>query len=466
MSKWQSSRERREFLDIFNAATRVLNGDTYRHDPVTRNYTQTYLGRLWFRRESSKYPLHPAVFNAMEFARPNDWQCLLLEWPHRGETDANRIAYTPSEKYGEQDRQLITSIGKYLTRHFPALHDHEIRDLVARHTMQGSIEITNDQNAMIDAVTNGPRSCMSHSFDIIGTDGETYHPYQVYHPSYGWGMAIRKEGGQILGRCLVFEKDETKCFVRSYKRNRDECSHSGVDEAIEAYLKSLGYTKNSSWPDDARVVKIETRDGKYLMPYIDGGTQNVRDHGGHFTITRYGELEAASTGGLISRHDATCSCCGDDCNEEDGIYVGRYRDEFIGPCCSDSYTSVIGRRGEEYYVHEDNAVYVDGTYYDEDFLSDNSIVEDVHGDYHHTDNVTYVESADAYYPSDDDDICYAEDSGRYELREDCWECEESGNWYTDAVDFVEIEGNKYHPDNAPDTDTPDMFDKESNNAAE
>jgi hypothetical protein len=39
------------------------------------------------------------------------------------------------------------------------------------------------------------------------------------------------------------------------------------------------------------------------------------------------------------------------------------------------------------------------------------------------------------------------------LRDDgCWQCEESGNWYTDSVDYVEVDGSKYHPDHAPATD--------------
>ena len=73
------------------------------------------------------------------------------------------------------------------------------------------------------------------------------------------------------------------------------------------------------------------------------------------------------------------------------------------------------------------------------------------GDYTHSDNAVYIHSADEYYHCDDDDICYAEDSGQYELRDDCWQCTESGNWYTDDTDSVEVDGELYHPDHAPES---------------
>ena len=50
---------------------------------------------------------------------------------------------------------------------------------------------------------------------------------------------------------------------------------------------------------------------------------------------------------------------------------------------------------------------------------------------------------------------HAEDTGRHELKEDCWQCTETGNWYTDNEDYVEIDGDKYHPDDAPEIEADD-----------
>jgi hypothetical protein len=117
---------------------------------------------------------------------------------------------------------------------------------------------------------------------------------------------------------------------------------------------------------------------------------------------------------------------------------------------------VYGRSRHEYYVPNNEAVRVDGEYYDSDYLSDNDIVELHDGDYAHSDNAVYVESEDAYYHCDDDDICYPEDSGRYELKDNCWLCEGSGNWYTEDTDNVEIDGDLYHPDHAPESDQAEL----------
>jgi hypothetical protein len=35
------------------------------------------------------------------------------------------------------------------------------------------------------------------------------------------------------------------------------------------------------------------------------------------------------------------------------------------------------------------------------------------------------------------------------MTEDCWRCNESGNWYTMDEDSVEVDGESYHPDHAP-----------------
>jgi hypothetical protein len=96
-------------------------------------------------------------------------------------------------------------------------------------------------------------------------------------------------------------------------------------------------------------------------------------------------------------------------------------------------------------------VRVGDDFYDEDFLSDNEIVELEDGDYAPMDDCVMI--GDDWYLTDDDRICRPEDSDDYYLTEDCWQCEESGNWYTDATPSVEMDGSLYHPDHAPEQTT-------------
>jgi len=75
----------------------------------------------------------------------------------------------------------------------------------------------------------------------------------------------------------------------------------------------------------------------------------------------------------------------------------------------------------------------------------------VDGEYCHRDDVVYIDSEDNYYGCNDERICLAEDTEQYELRDNCWMCAHTNRWYTDAEAFVEINGDKYHPDCAPET---------------
>ena len=345
----------------------------------------------------------------------------------------------------------MTTIGKYLTRHFPDAPSNLIRDIAAQFTYGGTTVITKDMDVMVHAVINGPRSCMSNSFDIECYDRKERHPYAVYDPDLGWSMAVRTDtDGTVLGRCLVHENaDGDKGFVRSYKRERDYASHSGADEAIEAYLQSQGYAKWRGWPDHVRIMRYPLRREGYLMPYIDGGNQHVEEDGDTFSISSYDGYEATSTSGLINGYTCTCDDCGEGMDEDDSYSIGYHGDSRVGSCCIDNYTHVYGRRGDEYYVNSDRAIEADGEWYDSDYLSDNSIVELHDGEYTHHDNAMYIESEDAYYHCDDDAIVYAEDTNQHELKDNCWCCAESGNWYTDDEDNVEVDGELYHPDHAP-----------------
>lgn len=463
--KFANLREASTFWrDWFDPVIRILSGDTYSHVTLPngrRDYVQRYAGRSWFIQQHRRHTLHPAVVKMLELYKPADWQRVVLEWPHKALTDPNRLAYTRDEKSamheGDSDKKaLVTSIGKYLTRHWPDVPSDLIRDIVAQYTYGGAITITTDSKRMIEVVNGGPRSCMSNSFDIECDDGVDRHPYAVYDPSLGWSMAIRAEGDEVLGRCLIWTDPDDpaeKGYVRSYKRERDERSHSGADEAIESYLNGRGYTKWRAWRHGTPLMKYPLRRNGYLMPYIDGGVQRVTDDGDEFTIDDSGEFDASNTSGTINSHEYTCEDCGAGFNDGDGYWVGIHDEHHVcDSCCNDHYTYCYSRRGNQYYIHNDDVTEVNGESYDTDYLDDNNIVELHDGEYEERDNAVWIESSDEYYHCDDEDICYAEDSNQHELKDDCWQCEESGNWYTEDTDYVEVDGDKYHPDHAPETD--------------
>lgn len=447
------------FTELVTDLARILRGgaenyEWYRRDDGEYRLRQRWQdcpAREWHCREQIKYPLHPAVEKALASNhRPYDWHLLTLEWPHVSETDSTRIAYTRDERAGNADRQTVTTVGKYITRHFPDMPDHEVRDIVGLFAAGDSCKFVYTMAEMLHHLLNGPGSCMAKDFGMRCEDGVRRHPYEVYDPKYGWHMAVFVRNGETLGRALCMRDNDAGYYVRSYRR-ADNFSHS--DERLEAWLESQGYSKQDYWERDTKLALYKANGGEILAPYIDGGHQYVDICGNHLEISSSGEYECNNTGGTASGGGEECNDCGDRFSEGDGYWVGRYEDNQVcQDCCDHNYYYAYGGNGNQYYVHSDNVVHVGDSVYDGDFLSDNGIVELENGDYASMDDCVCVN--DEWYETDDNRLCYAEDIEEYALKDDCWQCGESDNWYSDDTQaVVDADGNMYHPDHAPEQET-------------
>ena len=416
--------------------------------------------RYWIIREFDKYPVHQIINAAIKLARPKDWNQLLLEHPHESQGDRSKIAYTQNEAKGQKDIQTVTSVGKYLNRHFD-LPDHTIRDLVSRYGSAARFQFVHTTAEMIYHLHRGPKSCMVWSTDhgIKCDDGVTRHPYEAYDPKFGWHMAVRIEGDNTMGRalCMTSPMDGVKYFVRSYLRPSNESSYSQTDDGMDTWLREQGYTKEGYWREGEKMAYHPARDS-FLAPYIDGGERcvAVNERERWLEIDGNGSWICENTGGYATNNEEDddrfeCACCSDWTDDNDGYWIGRSEDTRVcESCLNNEYTYVYGRRGNQYYVHQDNAVYVDSQseHYDEDYLADNEIVCLENGDYEHMEEA--IEINGDWYTIDDERICRFEDTDEYGLTEDGWQCVQSCNWYTDdCTDWVEIKGERYHDDYIP-----------------
>jgi len=194
----------------------------------------------WHAREQLQSPLHPAIVKAINEHHlvPIDAQQLVLEWPHVSE-DTLRLAFTRSIEHGALNRQTLTSVGKYLTRHFPDAKSNVLRDIASLYTVSGCEFTDRTTEAYILAVLDGPSSCMRWSDQ--DRDDLSTHPYQVYGPELGWHMAIHRIDQKIWGRCLCLEHGDRKIFVRSYHGDPLGQQYSQSDVGLEAWLKEQGY---------------------------------------------------------------------------------------------------------------------------------------------------------------------------------------------------------------------------------
>ena len=439
----------------------------------------------WVRRYgrmSHECPTHPVVVRMYKNWRPLDWQQLLLEWPHVSRMDPTRLAYTPSQKYGEGDRQLVTSIGKYLNRHWPHVPDHLRRDAVASYTFD-EIRIVRTTPEIIQGIEEGPRSCMQSGYGSIpfttsdrarmiawfkDRDSEEprwgRHPYSVYSPALGWGMAVRVNGSEFLGRALVLETGNVKCFVRTYGRRSADEDQSSSDHVLEQWLQNQGYEFVGAWPQGARLLRLKHPDGGILAPYLDGNIQKVSiGDAHHLRIDEDGDLSCTDTFGQAEDVDdgdySACERCGDRTSDGELTTVTRHEDlQVCEDCVTRYYTHVRGDTGpssawrnyREYYVQDDQAAELQcGSYSIDTEHPPEDVVQLEDGDWAEADDTVCIDGE--YYLSEDEDICELANKWcdeTHALKNDCWQCEGSKKWYheDDTDDQVEVDGDYYHRD--------------------
>jgi hypothetical protein len=403
------------------------------HGLGNTNYPREHQ-RGWHVSMQHKHALHPAIPQAVKLARPYDWHQLVLEYPYVSETDPSRLAYTRDERAGIANRQTITTIGKYLARHFD-LPDHMIREIAAQYS-GATCKIMNTMPEMLDVVRNGAKSCMT----MIRCD-DSEHPYQVYDPELGWSIAVRMDGTTYRARALIYTEPETDTayFVRSYNKAEDPNSYSQRDDLLEAWLVGQGITKRDGW--DGAVMRYIANGDAFLAPYLDGSDKNVEITSGVrrlMTVTSGGEYEFDRQDGTPTPSAGDCECnnCGDNFNEDDGHWAGANGDDHICEYCArEHYTYAYTRHGNQHYIYSDDVVYVESQreYYHDRYLGENNIVRCVDTDeYEHTDDAVYLERESEWYSSGSDAIVYCDHSSEYELIDNCVElCGEKGWAHSD-----------------------------------
>jgi hypothetical protein len=393
--------------------------------------------REWFNREVQQANLHKFVIKAIEMARPDQWQHLMLQWPHMADNaagDYTRVAYTRDERAGIANRQVVTTLGKYLRAHFSVLPDEAIRDIVALAQSAGAnFKIVRTSAEMIYHLTKGPGSCMKWEDDgVRDLTDELRHPYEAYSPALGWAMAVRIEDNDTVGRALINEANDQKIFVRTYKKSQ---GYSPADEQLEAWLKEQGYEHVCSWVGRRlKVIPTDEFDCGFIAPFLDGDYKGVTRDGANLVITRHDEeFMCSNTDGSADEVGGDdCSNCGERVRNGDGYWVGSHEDEMVCESCRDNdYVYAYGRRGNQYYIHQNYAVYVDSQseYFHESYTDDNDIVQLRNGEYEHTDDAVEIDGD--YYHVDDDRIVRCVDDDQFHLIRDVYLHKDSDEYYAD-----------------------------------
>jgi hypothetical protein len=453
----------------------------------------------WHYVMQQTFRLHPVV-EAMLKHRPINPEKLALEWPYISEKDPMRLAYTRNPADGLADRQLVTSIGKYISRHWSHVPDHLRRDAASLYTPD-TMYFAHTIKEMITGMELGPRSCMHSDYGSIPFDKEENiklhawladpmkpepnwdrHPYSCYLPKFGWHMAFRKDGmsGKVNGRviCLTVEENGQKIFVRTYARGRSDDASSETDTALAAWLTAQGYTRQNSWPVGQKISCPSLDDDGLQAPYLDGGRREIDQVEADIfeIVNENGEWRCDNTNGTADRltqdedddEDSDsyqyCDCCDERYHVDEAHTVGRYQSATVCSYCNEHEYSLV--RGScrsdwhdsgnyvRYRVPNEEAGGVVGHSYEVDIneLPDD-VIELFDGRWAELDDTVCID--DSYYMAQDPDVvCLNEDNpdngDGYALKTDTWTCAETGNVYHDNTDSVWVGGMQYHPDDAPD----------------
>lgn len=250
-------------------------------------YTQTWwLDREMWREANGVYERPTDVLMGIR-------KCygVLPYFPHISTKVAGEIAYTASRRDGENDRQVRTTLGKFLSKYVPLLTDKAIAAIVEAHNAElDDTFLIADTPEMIEHVyrnMQGDTGCMRYS-------AKDFH--SKYHPSLAYayeGLAVaylQDADGVVKARALTYinpNDPKDKRFVRVYGlavlgRKLERCGYKmeGLSGARIRYIPWRAYDPDDTvdyegihddedsggeLPNDPST----TNSGYAMVPYVD-----------------------------------------------------------------------------------------------------------------------------------------------------------------------------------------------------
>jgi hypothetical protein len=246
---------------------------------------------------------------------------LLPLYSHVSLLDPKKVAHTPDKSFGERDAQLVISIGKLLTRFYPALRDEAIQTLVSAHESEISTEVEFIEHGDIATSyrlfgSNG--ACMSKPLSELGGN----NPAIAYDVPGVRLAVLRNSAGEISSRSLIWEKSDTdKIYIRCYPPKA----------VLQTRLERLGY-KAGNWHgmkfNTVKHQEFSEDYPRYIFPYLDGngsagstsascvalldGVITGVDYNKHLKISRNfanTTICATLTSGAVALHNLTTEAC-------------------------------------------------------------------------------------------------------------------------------------------------------------
>lgn len=301
----------------------------------------------WKTREVERFA--SGYYQLVPWTKEDWWTPIEGHYAHVSHEDPSKLAYTPDERHGREDRQLRTKPGRYLAKFFPALAPTAVQQAVdmwnGAHDA-GSVLFASSPDDIERVYREGPSSCMDggHRFR------SPVHPARVYGAG-DLAVAYLERGGRITARAVCWP--ERKSYSTVY----------GDSARLESALGALGYRDDGAF-DGARLLRIEAY-GRFVCPYIDA-EYDVVDSGDFLRLAGEGNgSRPTETDGLLTIGEP-CEYCGRGTGG-DGIDVsGSYWCED----CANAHASRCARC--EDWCEDENTFCVDSETWCEDCASNYS----------------------------------------------------------------------------------------------
>jgi hypothetical protein len=345
---------------------------------------------------------------------------------HVSKLDPAKIAFTQNIEKGVADIQTQIRVGAFLEQY--AIFGGElteqtksaiIRDCVNEHsTMYAPQEIliARTANEIERIYENGPNSCMAHT---SGSYSSFCHPVRVYGDSdlclyYFWN----DETQRATARVLVNESKQI--FGRIY----------GDVGRMEKLLEEKGFANGSF--HGLKIRKIyDSSENCFVLPYLDGIQTLSEFDSDYLMIDRNGSIHASQTNGLQLVGEY-CDSCEEIINETmHEFYLSRNRS--ITACETCVRENGFYCHGVDAYVSDSHGAICDGETYADWYIDENATYCE------HDNEFTFVECFMVII--NDDGHC--ETWNRDAAHDHAFRCASNGDWYSNDIEQVEINGKIY-----------------------
>lgn len=173
--------------------------------------------------------------------------------------EPEKIIYTPDIASGRSDRRVLTTVGRFLTKHYPALGEAKIKAIAEEHNAtykNPAVYFALGADEIELAYEKGPTSCMMGKSKWAAL---RELPTRLYDGPDCAVAYLKNASGSISARCLIDIHETPMAYSRIY----------GDAALLQARLGRLGFQSKEGMSGARMRKAIDPTARLYICPYVD-----------------------------------------------------------------------------------------------------------------------------------------------------------------------------------------------------